>query len=46
VIDLSVHPILAGAGKQIFRDGQAARLRLTTVKTFSKIAKMTYELQD
>jgi len=45
MIGLSVHPVLAGSGKQIFRDGQAARLRLVTVKTFSKIAKMTYELQ-
>jgi dihydrofolate reductase len=45
MIDLSVHPVLAGSGKQIFRDGQAARLRLAAVKTFSKIAKLTYELQ-
>ncbi len=45
VIDLSVHPVLAGSGKQFFRDGQAAKLRLAAVKTFSKIVKMTYELQ-
>jgi len=44
VIDLSVHPVFAGSGKQFFRDGQAAKLRLAAVKTFSKIVKMTYEL--
>jgi dihydrofolate reductase len=45
VIDLSVYPVLAGSGKQFFRDGQAAKLRLAAVKTFSKIVKMTYEVQ-
>jgi dihydrofolate reductase len=45
VIELSVYPVLAGSGKQFFRDGQAARLRLAAVKTFSKIVKMTYEPQ-
>jgi dihydrofolate reductase len=45
VIDLSVYPVLAGSGKQFFRDGQAAKLRLAAVKTFSKIVKMTYEPQ-
>jgi len=45
VIDLSVYPVLAGSGKQFFRDGQAAKLRLAAVKTFSNIVKMTYELQ-
>ena len=45
MIDLSVYPVLAGGGQQFFRDGQAARLRLAAVKTFSKIVKMTYELQ-
>ena len=42
VIDLSVYPVLAGSGKQFFRDGQAAKLRLAAVKTFSNIVKMTY----
>jgi hypothetical protein len=37
--------VFAGSGKQFFRDGQAANLRLAAVKTFSKIVKMTYELQ-
>ena len=45
VIDLSVYPVLAGRGQQFFRDGQAAKVRLDAVKTFSKIVKMTYELQ-
>lgn len=45
VIDLSVYPVLAGSGKPFFRDGQAAKLRLAAVKTFSKIVKMTYEPQ-
>ncbi|HSZ49500.1 MAG TPA: dihydrofolate reductase family protein [Streptosporangiaceae bacterium] len=42
VIDLSVYPVLAGSGKQFFRDGQAAQLRLAAVKTFSNIVKLTY----
>jgi dihydrofolate reductase len=37
VIDLAVHPLLVGTGKQFFREGQDAKLRLTAVKTFSKI---------
>jgi dihydrofolate reductase len=45
VIDLSVYPVLAGRGQQFFRDEQAAKVRLGAVKTFSKIVKMTYELQ-
>ena len=45
VIDLDVYPVLAGSGQQFFRDGQAAKVRLAAVKTFSKIVKMTYELQ-
>jgi dihydrofolate reductase len=45
VIDLDVYPVLAGSGQQFFRDGQAAKVRLAAVKTFSNIVKMTYELQ-
>jgi dihydrofolate reductase len=45
VIDLSVYPVLAGSGKQFFRDGQAAELRLAAVKTFSNIVKLTYTPQ-
>lgn len=43
VIDLAVYPFLAGHGKQFFRPGQDAALKLTAVKTFSKIVKLTYE---
>jgi dihydrofolate reductase len=43
VIDLAIYPFLAGSGKQFFREGQDAKLRLTAVKTFSKIVKLTYE---
>jgi dihydrofolate reductase len=42
VIDLSIYPVLAGTGKQFFREGQAGPLRLAAVKTFSKIVKVTY----
>jgi dihydrofolate reductase len=45
VIELSVYPVLAGSGRQFFRDGQAAKLRLAAVKTFPKIVKLTYEPQ-
>jgi len=45
LIDLSVYPVLAGSGKQFCRDGQAVKLRLAAVKTFSKIVKMSYEPQ-
>jgi len=44
VIDLAIYPFLAGSGKQFFREGQDATLTLTAVKTFSKIAKLTYEV--
>jgi len=45
VIDIAVYPFLAGAGKQFFRQGQDAKLRLAAVKTFSKIVKLTYEME-
>lgn len=45
VIDLTIYPFLAGAGKQFFREGQDAKLRLMAVKTFSKIVKLTYEVE-
>jgi dihydrofolate reductase len=44
-IDLSIHPIIVGHGKQFFREGQAVKLRLTATKCFSKIVKLTYEPQ-
>ncbi|GAA1694299.1 dihydrofolate reductase family protein [Fodinicola feengrottensis] len=43
VIDLAIYPFMAGSGKQLFREGQDAKLRLAAVKTFSKIVKLTYE---
>jgi dihydrofolate reductase len=43
VIDLTIYPLLVGSGKQFFREGQDAKLRLTAVKTFSKVVKLTYE---
>jgi dihydrofolate reductase len=43
VIDLTIYPLLLGRGKQYFQEGQHAKLRLTAVKTFSKVVKLTYE---
>jgi dihydrofolate reductase len=45
VIDLTINPLLIGRGKQFFREGQEVGLRLTAVKAFSKIVKLTYEPQ-
>ena len=46
VLDLSIHPLVLGQGKQPFREGENARLRLIAVKSFSKgIVKITYEPQ-
>jgi dihydrofolate reductase len=46
VLDLSIHPLFIGQGKQFFRGGENARLRLITAKSFSKgIVKLTYEPQ-
>ncbi len=42
-LDLTIYPVLVGSGKQFFREGQDAKLRLVAVKTFSKIVKVTYE---
>jgi dihydrofolate reductase len=43
VLDISIHPIVAGSGKLLFREGQNADLKLVAVKGFSKIVKLTYE---
>ena len=44
VLDLSVHPLVLGQGKQLFREGQKAKLRLVAAKSFSKgIVKLSYE---
>jgi dihydrofolate reductase len=45
VLDLAIHPVVVGHGKPFFREGQAAKLKLAATKTFSKIVKLTYELQ-
>ena len=46
VLDLSIHPLVVGQGKQFFREGEHARFRLVAAKSFSKgIVKLTYEPQ-
>jgi dihydrofolate reductase len=45
VIDISVHPIVAGSGKLLFREGQRVDMKLAAIKGFSKIVKLTYEPQ-
>ncbi len=45
VLDISIHPLLVGSGKSLFRDGQAASMKLVSTKSFSKIVKLTYEPQ-
>jgi len=45
VLDLTIHPVLVGRGKPFFREGQAAKLKLATTKSFSKLVKVTYEPQ-
>jgi dihydrofolate reductase len=45
VLDLSIHPLIVGRGKQFFREGKNAKLRLVATKSFSKIVKLTYEPQ-
>jgi dihydrofolate reductase len=46
VLDVSVHPLLAGTGGQLFREGESAKLRLVASKSFSHIVKLTYEPQQ
>jgi dihydrofolate reductase len=45
VLDISIHPIVAGSGKLLFREGQNADMKLAAIKGFSKIVKLTYEPQ-
>jgi dihydrofolate reductase len=45
VLDISLHPIMAGTGEMFFRTGLGVDLRLVAVKTFTKIVKLTYEPQ-
>jgi dihydrofolate reductase len=43
-IDISVHPIVIGKGRLLFRPDQRTNLRLIAAKTFAKgIVKLTYE---
>jgi dihydrofolate reductase len=43
VLDVSIHPVIAGHGKPFFREGANANLTLLASKTFSKgIVKLTY----
>jgi len=47
VLDLSIHPLVLGQGKQFFREGQNATLRLVAARSFSKgVVKLTYEPQQ
>ena len=45
LIDLSIHPMLAGRGGLLFRDGLEIPLRLVSAKCFSQIVKLTYQPQ-
>lgn len=46
VIDLTIYPLLVGKGQQhYFRAGQDAALKLTAIKVFSQVVKLTYEVQ-
>ena len=45
LIDLSVHPLLTGHGGLFFREGLDVPLRLLSVKSFSQIVKLTYQVQ-
>lgn len=45
VLDVSIHPMVAGSGDLLFREGQHVNMKLAAVKGFSKIVKLTYEPQ-
>ncbi|HWT48528.1 MAG TPA: dihydrofolate reductase family protein, partial [Mycobacterium sp.] len=45
VLDLSIHPVIAGSGGLFFHEDNRAAMQLVTVTTFSKIVKLTYEPQ-
>ena len=44
-IHLDIHPVLVGPGRPFFREGQTATLKLTAVKVFSKVVRLSYEPQ-
>jgi dihydrofolate reductase len=45
VLDLSIHPVVVGRGKLLFREEASAKLKLVATKSFSQIVKLTYEPQ-
>ena len=45
VLDLSIHPFIAGSGGLLFHQEHTAAMKLTAAKTFSNIVKLTYEPQ-
>ena len=45
VIDLSIHPLIAGSGGLLFHEDHTTAMKLTATKTFSNIVKLTYEPQ-
>ena len=45
LLDLSVHPVIVGHGKSLCREGQNFNLKLVSTKSFSKIVKLSYEIQ-
>jgi dihydrofolate reductase len=45
LIDLSIHPMLAGHGGLLLREGLEVPLRLVAVKSFGQIVKLTYQVQ-
>ncbi|GCE22052.1 dihydrofolate reductase family protein [Dictyobacter kobayashii] len=46
VLDLSIHPLVLGQGRLLFRQDESAHFRLVAVKSFLKgVVKLTYEPQ-
>jgi dihydrofolate reductase len=45
VLDVGIHPVFVGRGKPLLREGHAAKMKLVTTKSFSKVVSVTYELQ-
>ena len=45
VLEIAIYPVLVGRGRPFFREGQAAKLKLAAIKSFSKIVKVSYEPQ-
>ncbi len=43
ILDLSIHPLLAGSGGLLFRDGPVVPMTLLATKSFSSIIKLTYQ---